>query len=141
MPATTLQIRRGAKLLFRWCFADGRLDERRVREAVSHVLQSKRRGYLAVLGELKRLVKLDTAKHTATVQSAIPLQADLQSRLRSNLETVYGEPMTTEFAEDPDLIGGIRVRVANDVYDGSVKARLAALATSFGIVNEVAAVR
>jgi F-type H+-transporting ATPase subunit delta len=141
MPATTLQIRRGAKLLFRWCFADGRLDERRVREVVSHVGQSKRRGYMAVLGEFKRMVKLDTAKHTATVQSAVPLQADLQSRLRTNLENAYGETMTTEFAEDPDLIGGIRVRVANDVYDGSVKARLAALARSFGIVNEVAAVR
>jgi F-type H+-transporting ATPase subunit delta len=141
MPATTLQIRRGAKLLFRWCFADGRLDEHRVREAVRHVLRSKRRGYLAVLGEFKRLVKLDTAKHTATVQSAVPLQADLQSRLRTNLEAVYGERITAEFAEDPDLIGGIRVRVANDVYDGSVKARLAALARSFGIVNEVVAVR
>jgi F-type H+-transporting ATPase subunit delta len=141
MPATTLQIRRGAKLLFRWCFADGRLDEHRVREAVRHVLRSKRRGYLAVLGEFKRLVKLDTAKHTASVQSAVPLQADLQSRLRTNLEAVYGKRLTAEFAEDPDLIGGIRVRVANDVYDGSVKARLAALARSFGIVNEVAAVR
>jgi F-type H+-transporting ATPase subunit delta len=141
MPATTLQIRRGAKLLFRWCLADGRLDEHRVREAVRHVVRSKRRGYLAVLGEFKRLVKLDTAKHTASVQSAVPLQADLQSRLRTNLEAVYGERMTAEFAEDPDLIGGIRVRVANDVYDGSVKARLAALARSFGIVNEVAAVR
>jgi len=141
MPATTLQIRRGAKLLFRWCFADGRLDEHRVRQAVRHVVQSKRRGYLAVLGEFKRLVKLDTAKHTASVQSAVPLQADLQSRLRTNLEAVYGARLTAEFAEDPDLIGGIRVRVANDVYDGSVKARLAALARSFGIVNEVAAVR
>jgi F-type H+-transporting ATPase subunit delta len=61
--------------------------------------------------------------------------------LRTNLEAVYGERITAEFAEDPDLIGGVRVRVANDVYDGSVKARLAALARSFGIVNEVVAVR
>ena len=73
MSATTLQIRREAKLLFRWCFADGILDERRGREVVSHVVQSKRRGYLAVLGEFRRLVKLDTEKHTATVQSAVPL--------------------------------------------------------------------
>jgi len=141
MPATTLQIRREAKLLFRWCFADGTLDEGRGREAVRHVLQSKRRGYLAVLGEFKRLVKLDTAKHTATVQSAVPLQADLRNRLRTNLEAVYGGRMSTEFAEDPDLIGGVRVQVANDVYDGSVKARLAALARSFGIVNEESAFR
>src|SRR5579863_5044100 len=112
MPATTLQIRRGAKVLFRWCLADGKLDEPRVREVVKHVSLSKRRGYLAVLGELKRLVKLDLAKHTATVESAVPLQADLRSRLRTNLETVYGEGMATEFAENADLIGGIRVRVA-----------------------------
>jgi len=141
MPATTLQIRREAKLLFRWCFTDGTLDERRGREVVSHVVQSKRRGCLAVLGEFRRLVKLDTAKHTATVQSAVPLEPDLRGRLRTNLEAVYGKRMNTEFAEDPNLIGGIRVRVANDVYDGTVKARLAALARSFGIVNEESAFR
>jgi len=141
MPAMSLQIRRAAKVLFRWCFADGKLDESRVREAVKHVLQTKRRGYLAVLGEFKRLVRLDCAKHTATVESAVPLQADLRSRLRINLEAFYGEGMATEFAEDPDLIGGIRVRVANDVYDGSVKSRLAELARSFGIVKEETALR
>jgi F-type H+-transporting ATPase subunit delta len=99
------------------------------------MLQSKRRGYLAVLGEFRRLVKLESARHTARVESAVPLQADLRSRLRKNLETVYGEGMSTEFAENPGLIGGIRIRVANDVYDGTVKARLTALAKSFGIVN------
>jgi len=69
------------------------------------------------------------------------LLADLQGRLRQNLEAVYGEGMSTEFAENPDLIGGIRIRVANDVYDGTVKSRLAALAKSFGIVSEETVLR
>jgi F-type H+-transporting ATPase subunit delta len=141
MAITTSQARRRARVLFRWCLADGKLDAPRVREVVKYVLQSKRRGYLAVLGEFKRLLKLESARHTARVESSVPLLADLQGRLRQNLEAVYGEGMSTEFAENPDLIGGIRIRVANDVYDGSVKSRLAALARSFGIVDEETVLR
>jgi len=141
MAASSSQIRRGAKILFRWCLAGGRLDEPRVRQVVGHVLRSKRRGYLAVLGEFKRLVKVESARHTARVESAVPLLADLQRRLLQNLEAVYGEGMSTEFAENRNLIGGIRIRVANDVYDGTVKSRLAALAKSFGIVNEETVLR
>jgi F-type H+-transporting ATPase subunit delta len=141
VATTTSQVKRGARALFRWCLADGQLDAHRVREVVKHVLQSKRRGYLAVLGEFKRLLKLESARHTARVESAVPLQADLQGRLRKNLETVYGGELNTEFAENPDLIGGIRIRVANDVYDGSVRSRLATLARGFGIVNDGKPVR
>ena len=36
------------------------------------------------------------------------------------------------FVENPSLIGGMRVRVGSDVYDGSVKAGLVALEKSFG---------
>jgi F0F1-type ATP synthase delta subunit len=32
---------------------------------------------------------------------------------------------------DPALIAGVQVQIGSDVYDGSVKARLAALATRF----------
>lgn len=136
MPTTVSQGKRQSKLLFHWCLVDGKLDERRAREAVKHVLESRRRGYLVVLGEFTRLMKLEHARHTATVESAIPLRPDLQSRLQESLESAYGEGMSTEFLENADLIGGMRIRVANDVYDGSVRSRLSALAASFGIRNE-----
>jgi F-type H+-transporting ATPase subunit delta len=141
MPTTTHHAKRGAKLLFRWCLLDGKLDEKRARLVVKYVLQSRRRGYLTVLGELKRLMKLERSRHTARVESAVPLQPELQARLRKKLETVYGEAISTEFAQNPDLIGGVRIQIASDVYDSSVKAKLAALATSFGIVNKQKAVR
>jgi F-type H+-transporting ATPase subunit delta len=115
---------------------DGKLDEHRAREVVRHVLESRRRGYLAVVGEFTRLMKLEHARHTAKVESATPLRPDLQARLRGSLESAYGEGMSTEFLENTDLIGGMRIRVANDVYDGSVRFRLTALAASFGIRNE-----
>ena len=133
MPATVSQIRRTAKLLFRWCVVDRRLEEPRARAVVGQVLKSRRRGCLALLSEFKRLVKLEQARHTAKVDSAIPLQIDLQTRVRDTLKDVYGETILTQFAADPELIGGIRVQVGSDVYDGSVRSRLASLAASFGI--------
>ena len=35
------------------------------------------------------------------------------------------------FDQNPALIGGLRVKVGSDVYDGSIQARLKALAESF----------
>ena len=135
MPTTISQVKRQSKLLFRWCLVDGRLDEHRAREVVRYVLEFRRRGYLAVLGEFTRLMKLEHARHTAKVESATPLRPDLRSRLEVNLESAYGEGLSTEFLENTDLIGGMCIRVANDVYDGSVRSRLTALAASFGIRN------
>ena len=109
------------------------LDEPRAREVIGRVMKSKRRGYLALLSEFRRLVKLEQARHTAKVDSATPLQIDIQTRVRDTLEDVYGEGLLTQFAHDPDLIGGIRIQISSDVYDGSVKSRLVALARCFGI--------
>jgi F-type H+-transporting ATPase subunit delta len=133
MPATVSQLKRTAKMLFRWCVVDGALDEGRARVVVQQVLQSRHRGYFTVLSEFQRLIKLQQARQTARIDSAVPLEIDLQARIRESVERVYGQVLNTEFVESPELIGGIRIQVSNDVYDGSVKSRLAALAASFGI--------
>jgi len=128
---TTRQARRDAKQLFRSCCIEGLLDEGRVREVVRRVLEEKPRGYLAILSHFQRLVKLDMQRRTATVESAVPLTADLRERLKANLERVGGRGLSLAFAENPALIGGLRIKVGCDVYDGSIQTRLARLAESF----------
>jgi F-type H+-transporting ATPase subunit delta len=76
-------------------------------------------------------VKLDFAQHTATVESATPLPADLQTIVKTGLAHRYGLGLTTAFAQRPELIGGMRIQVGCDVYDGSVQAGLEALKKSF----------
>ena len=76
-------------------------------------------------------MKLDYAEHTATIESATPLPVDLQTIVQSELTQRYGPGLTTAFVENPELIGGMRIQVGCDVYDGSVRARLKALAKSF----------
>ena len=46
---------------------------------------------------------------------------------RTGLSRVYGPGLDTSFGLSPELIGGMRIKVGSDVYDASVRARLAAL--------------
>ena len=125
------QARRNAKELFRACRVNGLLDEAKVRQVVKQVISSKPRGYIAILSHFQRLVKLDLDRRTARVQSAAPLAEPQQAAIRANLARRYGEGLIFSFTETPSLIGGLRVQIGSDVFDGSVQARLAALETSF----------
>jgi F-type H+-transporting ATPase subunit delta len=125
------QTRRDAKQLFTSCKVNGLLDENRVRQAVSAVIAQKPRGYAAILSHLQRLVKLDLDRRTARVESAVDVPDALKSSVTANLTRRYGEGLNISFGVNPKLIGGLRVKVGSDVYDGSVKARLAALEESF----------
>ena len=125
------QARREAKELFRACVSNGLLDENRTRQAVTRVLDAKPRGYLTILSHFQRLVKLDIERRTARVESAVPLPPDLQASVQNSLARVYGAGLKISFAQNPALIGGMRVKIGSDVYDGTVQARLAALKESF----------
>jgi F-type H+-transporting ATPase subunit delta len=127
----TKQAKREAKQLFRYCLVNGLLDENRVRSVVQHVVGTGRRDSAVIVAHFKRLVKLDLARRTATVESAAPLPPDLQAAIEAGLTRRYGPGLTTAFAQRPELIGGMRIQVGSDVYDSSVRAALAALEKSF----------
>jgi len=127
----TKRAKRNAKQLFRVCMVKGLLDESRVRQVVQHLVASGERNSPSILAHFLRLVKLDCARHTAAIESAIPLPPDLQAVIQNGLEHRYGPGLTITFAERPELIGGMRIQVGCDVYDGSVRAGLEALEKSF----------
>ena len=128
---TTRQIKREAKRLFRLCLVNGLLDEGRTRQVVQRVIGAKRRGGLALLAYFQRRVRLEVARHTAEVESAMPLPADLHESIQTSLTRTYGPGIRASFAHNPELIGGMRIKVGSDVYDGSVRARLAELEKNF----------
>jgi F-type H+-transporting ATPase subunit delta len=127
----TKRARHEAKQLFRSCQADGLLDEARVRNAVTQLIARKPRGYFAILSHLHRLVKLDLARRSARVETAVALAPALESGLSGNLTRLYGPGLDIAFAQNAALVGGLRVKVGSDVYDDSIQARLAALAANF----------
>jgi len=125
------QAQREARQLFRSCQAGGLLDENRVRQAVSLLVSQKPRGYVGILSRLQRLVKLDLEQHAARVESAMPLAADLQADVAGRIKQIYGTGIDISFRQNPALIGGLRIQVGSDLYDGSVKTRLEKLENSF----------
>jgi len=125
------QARRGAKELLRSCTVGGQLDENRVRETVRRVLETKPRAYLAVLSHFERLLKLAIEQRTARIESATALSPDMQEKIQQNLGRTYGPGLHFAFTTNPALIGGLRIKVGSDVYDGTVQGRLAALQEAF----------
>ncbi len=125
------QAQREARQLFRSCQAKGLLDETRVRQAVALVLAQKPRRYVEILSRFHRLVKLDVERRTAVVESAVPLPADLQADVAGRLQKIYGAGVEITFDRNPALIGGLRVKVGSDLYDGSIRTRLEGLEQSF----------
>ena len=125
------QAQREARQLFRSCQVNGLLDENRVRRTVALVLEKKPRGCIGILSRLQRLVKLDVEQHAARVESATPLPADLRAEVAASIIKNYGAGVDISFSQNPALIGGLRIQVGSDLYDGSVKMRLEKIEQSF----------
>ena len=113
--------------MFRSCVVNGLLDENRARQAVTLTLEKKPRGYVGILSQFQRLLKLDIARRTARIESAAPLPAGYEDRLKEDLRKTYGEGLSFVVSQNPALVGGVRIQVGGDVYDGTVQARLDAI--------------
>jgi len=125
------QQQREAKRLVRLCMVNGSLDETLVRRVVERVVAAERPGGLNVLSRFQRLVRLDREAHSARVESASSLPDDLRAAIEAGLTRLYGGGIATTYAENPALLGGVRITVGSDLYDGSIQGRLAALEERF----------
>ncbi|RZO54657.1 MAG: ATP synthase F1 subunit delta [Limisphaerales bacterium] len=125
------QAQREAKQLFQACHEEDNLNESKTRETVKLLLEKKPRDFVAILSHLHRLIKLDVQRRTAIVQSAIALNENQQAQVRENLSKIYGNNLNYTFTENSELIGGMKLKVGSDVFDGSVRTRLTNLQESF----------
>jgi F-type H+-transporting ATPase subunit delta len=77
-----------------------------------------------VLESYLRLAAQRRDELTALVTVAAPLTEQQQARLRSALEAHYAKAVSLQVVEDPQVIGGVRVQVGDEVVDGTVLRRL-----------------
>ncbi|SOZ13340.1 membrane-bound ATP synthase, F1 sector, delta-subunit [Cupriavidus taiwanensis] len=64
------------------------------------------------------------------ITSAFPLEDGQLNDLVAALERKFGRKLYAHVAVDPSLIGGVSVKVGDEVLDTSVRARLAAMQTA-----------
>ena len=127
----TKDARKLSRQLFRLSLTDNRIDRAKVASLVQSILTEKPRHYLGGLEAFQRLLRLELDKRHATIESATALSEQTSSAVLDNLKQKYGDDLTTEFRVNPELIGGMRIKVGSDVWDGSVRQRLSHLAEQF----------
>ncbi len=120
-----------AHRIYRLCAPDGKLDEEKIRFSFNQIAEKKPRAYREILHALLRLVRLDEESRNVTIESAVELDSESRTRIEKNLTDQYGEGLRFTYQINPDLLGGTRIRVGNDVWDGSVQSRLNRLANAF----------
>ena len=81
----------------------------------------------AILAEFERLVRRRAERTMARVVSAVPLTEAEKETLQARLAVRFGPDLEFEFAVDPSLIGGVYLRVGDQVIDGTVAGKLAAM--------------
>jgi F-type H+-transporting ATPase subunit delta len=118
------EARRMARELFRLSFVDGRLDAARVSQVSQRLIAEKPRSYVQILKELARLVRLELDRRHSIIESARPLDEATAAGIAKSLKLKFGDDITTEFRTSPDLLGGLRVKLGSDVWDGSISNRL-----------------
>ena len=118
------EIRRLSREMLRASFTDGQLDPGRIGSLVDSLIARKPRHYIEILKNYKRLLRLELEKRQARIETASDLDSATTSELVANLKKKYGSDLTAEFVVNPELLGGMRIRIGSNVWDGTVRNRL-----------------
>jgi F-type H+-transporting ATPase subunit delta len=81
----------------------------------------------AILVEFQQLASRRPERKIAQVTTAVPLTAAEEETLRASLAERFGSDLEFEFKVDEALLGGVHLRVGDQVIDGSVAGKLASL--------------
>jgi F-type H+-transporting ATPase subunit delta len=100
-----------------------------ITEKLAEALVSYPRGRRAVEGleELADLAAKRRERSVAHVTSVVALTEQQQDRLAATLQRIYSRPIALHIEVDPDLLGGLVIKVGDEVIDGSAAGRLDAL--------------
>lgn len=97
---------------------------------VDHVVAAPRgRATDRALDELAARAAARKQRVIAVVTSATELTGEQRDRLAGSLARVLGHDVRLQLRVDPDLLGGVVIRVGDELFDGSVDHRLAAART------------
>ncbi|HET7328769.1 MAG TPA: F0F1 ATP synthase subunit delta [Nocardioidaceae bacterium] len=102
---------------------DGQACAPTVRLAEQAVV-GRHRSFDAALEYFTKVAADRRERFVATVRSAAPLSEPAKSRLADALQRQYGRQVHVNTVVDPELLGGLRVEIGDEVIDGTVASKL-----------------
>jgi F-type H+-transporting ATPase subunit delta len=91
---------------------------------VKQALAGSFRSFHAAVTEYQKVAAATQGEGVALVRTARALSDAEQGRLAAALSAQYGRPVHLNVEVEPELLGGLRIEVGDDVIDGTVAARL-----------------
>ena len=88
------------------------------------VQQGRARELQKIIDSLVELAAQERAKAVAEVRSAVPLNDSQREQLTEAIARATGKQVELKVLVDPTVIGGLLVRVGDQVFDGTVRRRL-----------------
>ena len=98
-----------------------------LRDFLKLLLDKNRIGLVIDICDYVRLVYAHQEAVEAVLKSAYPLDLENISKLKDKMEKKIKRKLNLYLEIDPDLLGGVQIRVGNKLFDGSVKRRLVEL--------------
>lgn len=117
----------GAKLSVVEGLLAGRAHPQTVSAVMFLVEAGRARQLPQIIDAFVELSARERRQAVAEVRTAVPLDEDQQRRLTAAIEKATGQSVTVKATVDPDVVGGVIVRVGDTVIDGSLARRLAEL--------------
>lgn len=103
---------------------DGKAEPVTVKLAAASCHGLGGRSFHASLAHLVEAAAAARDEAVAYVTVARPLDESGERQLAAKLSLVYGRPVALKITVDPAIVGGIRVQVGSELWDGSVSRRL-----------------
>ena len=91
---------------------------------IHRALAVRGRPLVKTLDSYVELAALVQASTIARVSVARPLTADQLARIKAQLVRIYGVAIDVRVDVDPEVLGGVRIEVGDEIIDGTIQTRL-----------------
>lgn len=123
-------IKNFAKKLLVISLANGRLSEEKISDILKTLRSNPPRHYREILEAYLIKVRSELRKENAIIEYAGSLEELVVTEIKNDLKKYYNRDISVTMIENPKLLAGLRISVADDVWDFSVSGRLKQLQKS-----------
>jgi F0F1-type ATP synthase delta subunit len=100
-------------------FKDGKLVDKQVNALIKEFSSLSKAESIKLLTEYQKGIKRELRKYTLVIESATPLPKTTQDQVK-NIIKKHHLVTSTEVLVNPGLLGGIKIKIADEVYEASL---------------------
>lgn len=120
-----------SKKLLNISYDKGRISEEKVSAILEALKANPPHHFKEVLQAYLQKIRIELRKENALLEHAGHLEQSIINNIQSDLNKHYNRSIAITTKENPKLLAGFKVLVADDVWDASVSGQLELLAKSF----------